>query len=112
MLVGSEKFDECLNYIKKKRLYRHGLKIFYHNKEMYKKVMGLFAIHLQEEGKFIDAALAYQISDDYKSSIECFKACGKWKEALKIARKIEYSNEDYMELANELSGKRIFDKLY
>ncbi|EFA84443.1 elongation protein 1 [Heterostelium album PN500] len=101
-LAGDEHLQECYDLTVEKSLYHDAIKVFAKRPEL-KVVQELYADHLMQNNRFEEAAFLYFSAENHKKALASFKDAGKWKLALKEAKKLNYSAEDTKTLCEELA---------
>lgn len=99
---NEEKFDECIELIKKHHLYEAGLTSFIKYENCYRKICILYGDYLRVKGKFLDAILMYERGEDFKQALSSARNILDWKKCMILARKCNYSKDDFNELASKL----------
>jgi len=104
---SSEKFDECIELIKKHSLYEAALFAFDGYKNCYQKICILYGDHLRVKGKFLEAILMYERGGDYKQALSSARNILDWKKCLVLARKCNYNESEVNDLASKLTHSLI-----
>lgn len=108
--LGQEAVSEFDLYVVKHELYKHALSIYKYDPERTKEILALHADFLQDNGKFVEAAVAFEYLENFERALECYVSGKRWREALSIAPK--FGAEIVIRTAEKLSSVLVEDHKY
>ncbi|QPG74024.1 hypothetical protein FOA43_001343 [Brettanomyces nanus] len=97
---GIEK--EISEYIVDRQLYKHALHIYRYSPDKFDHVLKSYADFLHSSQKYYEAALAFDKLGQHKSALDDYVMGKKWREALSIALRSEFKEQELDEVANKL----------
>lgn len=100
--VDKNKFEECIQLVKKHSLYETALTAFSSDKECYKIICNLFADHLRVKGKLTEASLMYERGGDYQQALSSARNTLDWQRCLILAKKCLFDESQLKDLAGKL----------
>lgn len=103
-------FDEVKPYVIKHSLYEEALDFYRYQEDKLNDIMRTYADHLQNDGKFRDAGIAYEYLKDYTQASETFRQAHLWKESLSCATLIPFETPQLHSLAHSLADALIESK--
>lgn len=98
-------FDECLDLIKKQRLYKDALYLFPASSDCFKAVWGSYGDYLMEKKYFDDAGLAYIKSENSEKALSAYHQSLDWQSWLWILKKLNYPTLKNMMLCKDMAEK-------
>ncbi|ORZ11311.1 IKI3 family-domain-containing protein [Lobosporangium transversale] len=113
--AGEKYFEDCIAYIKQHNLFKFALTIFGGsgsgvNIKKHKTVLSIYGDSLSVNGDHSQAAVAYVMAGDKEKALESYKEAGYWREAMVLARQLEYDAPATAYLARGLSERLKVDK--
>lgn len=108
--IGSEATEEFDEYVVKYELYKHALFIHKYDADRTKLVLQLYAVFLQENSKFVEAAVTFEFLGDIERALVNFISAKRWKEALSIAHR--FGAESLETTSRKLSAMLVEDHKY
>ena len=109
--LGEEVHEEFDTYVVDHELYKSALTIYNYNEDRSNDIYKLYAVDLRNHQNFNESALTYEYLNDYENALENYILGKKWKEALTIVQKSEFS-ERLVESAEKLTASLIEDHKY
>ncbi|KAK0514757.1 hypothetical protein JMJ35_003374 [Cladonia borealis] len=109
-LCNLHAFEEVKLYAVKHNLYAEALDFYRYQDDKLKEIMKLYADHLQSNGNFRDAGIAYEYLHDYTSASESYRQAHLWKESLSCANLIPLEASQFQSLAHSLADTLIESK--
>ncbi|XP_026686870.1 elongator complex protein 1-like [Diaphorina citri] len=107
--------EECLELIRKHKLWSQVLDVFPKSSSSYKKIVKEYAFQLELKGRWEEAAVMYERGEAVEEAVKCFVKAGAWRSALALAKTLNYGSEQmntlYSELSRSLESKRDFTSL-
>lgn len=91
--IGQDSHDEFDDYVVAHDLYKKALLIYKYDNARSNRILALYADYLHSQQNFNESALAYEYLHDFENALENYILGKKWKEALAIAQKAEYSSK-------------------
>ncbi|XP_004848211.1 elongator complex protein 1 isoform X2 [Heterocephalus glaber] len=104
---GPEYFQECLNLIKDKNLYKEALKFYPPNSQQYKAICLAYGEHLTQEHQPETAGLVFARCGAYEEALSAFLACASWQQALCMATQLHLTKDQLGDLSRTLAGKLV-----
>lgn len=108
--IGVEAREEFDEYVVKHELYKHALAIYKYDAERTKAILQLYADYLQDNSKFVEAAVTFEYLGDKQRALANFISAKRWKEALAIAP--EFGTDVVVATAEKLSSMLVEDHKY
>lgn len=99
--LGEDAYEEFAQYVIDHDLYKYAFGIYRYNKERSNYILSLHAQFLHNKHEYVESAIAYEFLEDYENALENYILAKRWKEALAIVQKAEYS-EKLIETAEAL----------
>lgn len=93
-----DKFEECMKFIADHGLYKVAMKIFEKNHSNYSKVAAAYGQHLMKHRNYSEAAIMFRRSGDLENALESSMEAHDWRESILIARELNYSPQEMMNL--------------
>lgn len=109
--IGEEAYDEFDNFVIDHDLYKNALGIYRYNKNRTDDILSLHAQFLHNQHEYNESALTYEYLNDFSNALENYILGKKWKEALAIVQRSEYS-ERLFESAETLIASLTEDHKY
>lgn len=97
-----EKFEECIELVKKHTLYEAALIAFAGNQQKYQKICVLYGDHLRVKGKILDASLMYERGGEYQQALSGARNLLDWQRCMLLSKKLGISDEELKEQASKL----------
>lgn len=97
-----EKFEECVELVKKHNLYDSALASFSGHQKCYKRICVLYGDYLRVKGKLLDASLMYERGGEYQQALAGARNILDWQRCLVLAKKCGSSEEEMKSLAMKL----------
>lgn len=109
---GLQYFQECLNLIKDKHLYKESLKLYLPNSQQHKAICLAYGEHLTQGHQHETAGLVFARCGAYKEALSAFLTCGSWQQALCVATQLHLSKDQVADLSRTLAGKLVEQRKY
>eukprot|EP00794_Sanderia_malayensis_P009518 gene9518-10506_t len=100
---GESHFEEFLNFLSEKALYKEGLELCKNDPDNFKSVSFLYGQDLAKRKNFLEAGLVYARVGYSEESLECFVRCANWKLALCEVSKLQYSKDKISQMARNMA---------
>ena len=97
-----DSFTECLELIRSRNLHKEALALFKRFTPEYREISNLYAEALTAEHKYEEAGIVLARCDNHRRAVKCFTAGGCWQLAFISAYALQYTPENFKELANIL----------
>jgi elongator complex protein 1 len=91
--IGEESHYEFDEYVVDHELYKKALLIYKYDNARTNDILSLYADYLHDQQNFNESALTYEYLSDFENALENYILGKKWKEALTIVQKAEYSSK-------------------
>ena len=109
-LCSIDAFEEVKSYTVKYFLYVQALEFYRYQEGKFSDILRLHADHLQQEGKFRLAGIAYEYLHDHTSASDSFRQAHLWRESLSNASLLPSPAPQVRSLAISLSDMLIETK--
>ncbi|KAK6459309.1 RNA polymerase II Elongator subunit [Scheffersomyces xylosifermentans] len=90
---GEKSEEEFDNYVISHNLYQSALGIYKYNEKRSNDILRLYAHYLNQQQNFVEAAASYEYLNDFGNALENYILGKRWREALTITQKEEYSDK-------------------
>ncbi|EAZ63697.2 RNA polymerase II Elongator subunit [Scheffersomyces stipitis CBS 6054] len=90
---GEDSEQEFDDYVVAHSLYKYALNIYKYDDKRSNDVLRLYADYLNHQQNFAEAAISYEYLGDFENALENHILGKKWKEALAITERPEYSSK-------------------
>ncbi|KAJ2960629.1 hypothetical protein NQZ79_g4082 [Umbelopsis isabellina] len=112
--AGDKHFDELVAYARKHALYTVALQLYPNASNERKALLLAYAEYLQGRTQYDEAAIAYTLAGANQDALDAYCLGNSWKEALSIAKQLQYSEDAISDLAygliDSLKEKRRYDE--
>jgi elongator complex protein 1 len=108
--AGADYFNECVELMKKYKLYSKALDIFSDNSTnndnpQMKVIMDAYGEYLFEERKLEEAANIWSSNKNWQRALDTYKEIPDWRNALVMAKRLQKSAEDTTTLIKDIAYK-------
>ncbi|XP_070543580.1 elongator complex protein 1-like [Ptychodera flava] len=100
----TDHWQECLELIEAHQLYVQALKLFKIGTLQYQRVGLMYAEHLLGLHRLEEAGLMYMKCNQDEKALEMYKKCGNWRQAMCLAIKMNYNEEQISQMASQLAS--------
>ena len=96
--TGSDHLEECLAVVKKEKVFSVALEEFPKGSDLYKAVAECYGDYNLGKGYYGEAALLYERADKLVDALHAYQQSGNWRKAFITAAKLNYSNNQMLEM--------------
>ncbi|ELR18862.1 elongator complex protein 1, putative [Acanthamoeba castellanii str. Neff] len=96
-------FPQCIELMKKHKLYRLAMDLFKNDQEKHKQVLCHYAKYLVFRERHHEAGLIFKQIGDLDNAVEAFKNAVSWQLMLATCQELDYSDYDLQTAAQEMA---------
>ncbi|XP_032530786.1 elongator complex protein 1 [Chiroxiphia lanceolata] len=104
---GPEHFSEFLNLVKDQNLYGEALKLYPSSTQEYKDISDAYGEYLIQKQLYEQAALIFARAGTFAKALDAFQSSGSWQQALCMASRLGYTQDELSSLARSMAGKLV-----
>lgn len=104
-----EKFEECIDYMKKHQLFRTALEVFQAKscksealRARYVRVLTTVAENYVDNQCFLDAGILFERAAVYNRALSCYLSVGDWSSAISISKYMHSDRESIQQTSKEV----------
>ncbi|KAK7601870.1 hypothetical protein V9T40_009311 [Parthenolecanium corni] len=111
---GDDKFEECVEYVKKHQLFRTAVEIFHARscesevlRNRYVQILTIAAENYEEKQCLLDAGILFERAAVYHRALSCYLSIGDWSSAISISKYMHSDKESLVQ-----TSKVAYDVLF